>query len=96
MLARGLAWNPLVKLGRISYSFYLLHSISIALVFDQWSRLSVSRFGTEGNALYVGLVGFAGAVVLGWGSFMIAERFYFKRKDVMERQDLRANQMRTE
>jgi hypothetical protein len=35
-------------------------------------------------------VGFAGAVVLGWGSFMIAERFYFKRKDVTERHDLRA------
>jgi exopolysaccharide production protein ExoZ len=89
-LARSLAWEPLVRLGRISYSFYLLHSISIALVFKLWFRLSVSRLGLECNALYLGLFGFAGAVVLGWGSFMIAERFYFKGREVMERHDLAA------
>jgi exopolysaccharide production protein ExoZ len=91
ILARGLAWGPLVGLGRISYSFYLLHSISIALVFKLWAQLSVSRFGLEVNALYLGLLGFVGAVVLGWASFMIAERFYFKRKRVMKRHDLDAD-----
>jgi len=88
VLAHGLAWAPLVKLGRISHSFYLLHSISIALVLKLWAYISVSRLGLEGNAVYLGLLSFAGAVVLGWGSFMIAERFYFKRREVTERHDL--------
>ena len=83
-LARGLAWRPLVGLGRISYSFYLLHSISIVLVFRLWARLSIPYLGPVGNALYLGLLGFAGAVALGWGSFMVAERFYFKQKEARE------------
>jgi peptidoglycan/LPS O-acetylase OafA/YrhL len=87
LLARGLAWGPLVGLGRISYSFYLLHSVALALVFRLWTHLSISRFGLAGNALYMGLLGFAGAVILGWGSFMIAERFYFRRKEVVEHRD---------
>ena len=86
-LARGLAWGPLVGLGRISYSFYLLHSIPITMILKLWPRLSVARLGMEGNALYLGLLGFAGAVVLGCGSFMVAERFYFKRKKVSERHE---------
>jgi exopolysaccharide production protein ExoZ len=89
-LARGLAWAPLAALGRISYSFYLLHSISIAAVFRLWTYLNVSWLGLEGNALYLGLLAFAGAVVLGSGSFLIAERFYFKGREVMKRHDLAA------
>ncbi len=84
VLAHGLAWAPLAGLGRISYSFYLLHSISIAAVFRLWIYLNVSWLGPEGNSLYLGLLAFAGAVVLGWGSFMIAERFYFKRNKIID------------
>lgn len=86
-LARCLAWKPLAGLGRISYSFYLLHSVSLALIFRLWSHLSISRFGLAGNTLYMGLLGFAGAIILGWGSFMIAERFYFRRKEVLQSLD---------
>ena len=89
-LARGLAWRPLVGLGRISYSFYLLHSISLVLVFRLWARLSIPSLGLVGNALYLGLLGFAGAVALGWGSFMVAERFYFKHKEAREHRDMPA------
>jgi exopolysaccharide production protein ExoZ len=84
VLARSLAWAPLAGLGRISYSFYLLHSISIAAAFRLWTYLSISWLGPEGNALYLGLLAFAGAIALGWGSFMIAERFYFKRSKIMD------------
>ena len=86
-LARGLGWRPLAGLGRISYSFYLLHSVSLAVLFRLWSHLGVSSFGLAGNALYMGLLGFAGAIILGWGSFMIAERFYFRRKEIREHSD---------
>jgi peptidoglycan/LPS O-acetylase OafA/YrhL len=90
VLARSLAWRPLVGLGRISYSFYLLHSVSLALVFRLWARLSIPSLGLVGNALYLGLLGFAGAVVLGWGSFLVAERFYFKHKEAREHRDMPA------
>ena len=89
-LARGLAWRPLVGLGRISYSFYLLHSISVVLVFRLWTRLSIPYLGLAGNALYLGLLGFAGAVALGWSSFMVAERFYFKHKEARQHRDMPA------
>jgi exopolysaccharide production protein ExoZ len=80
-LARCLAWAPLVKLGRISYSFYLLHSFALAVLFAFWWRLSVPLLGIIGNVLYLGALGFAGAVALGWVSFMLAERFYFLSRE---------------
>jgi exopolysaccharide production protein ExoZ len=76
-LARCLAWTPLVRLGRISYSFYLLHSVALAALFTFWWRLWVPPLGTIGNAVYLGAFGFAVAVGLAWLSFMLAERFYF-------------------
>jgi exopolysaccharide production protein ExoZ len=80
-LARFLAWTPLVKLGRISYSFYLLHSVALTVLFAFWWRLSFPLFGTIGNVLYLGALGFAGAVGLGWVSFMLAERSYFVNRE---------------
>jgi exopolysaccharide production protein ExoZ len=79
-LARYLAWKPLVRLGRISYSFYLLHSVALAALFTFWWRLWLPRLGTIGNAVYLGAFGFVVAVGLAWLSFMLAERFYFIRR----------------
>jgi exopolysaccharide production protein ExoZ len=76
-LAHCLAWAPLVRLGRISYSFYLLHSVALAGLFAFWWRLWLPLLGTIGNAVYLGAFGFAVAVGLAWLSFMLAERFYF-------------------
>jgi peptidoglycan/LPS O-acetylase OafA/YrhL len=80
-LARALAWMPLVGLGRISYSFYLLHSVALAGLFTVWWRLYIPWLGAIGNAAMLGMVGFVGAVGLGWASFMVAERFYFKSRE---------------
>jgi exopolysaccharide production protein ExoZ len=76
-LARCLAWRPLVRLGRISYSFYLLHSVALAALFRFWWRLWLPPLGTIGNAVCLGVCGFAVATGLAWLSFMLAERFYF-------------------
>ena len=81
LLARILAWRPLVGLGRISYSFYLLHSVALAGLFTVWWRLYIPLLGTAGNAVMLGIVGFVGAIGLGWMSFMLAERFYFKSRE---------------
>jgi exopolysaccharide production protein ExoZ len=80
-LARCLAWTPLVRLGRISYSFYLLHSVALAALFTFWWRLWLPPFGTIGNAVYLGAFGFAVAVGLAWLSFVMAERFYFMSRE---------------
>lgn len=79
-LAQMLAWPPLVSLGRISYSFYLLHSVALATIFAAWWILYLPILGEAGNAAYLGIVGFALAVGLAWMSYMIAERFYFRIK----------------
>jgi exopolysaccharide production protein ExoZ len=80
-LARCLTWTPLVRLGRISYSFYLLHSVALAALFAFWWRLWLPQLGTIGNAVYLGAFGFVVAVGLAWLSFMLAERFYFIRRE---------------
>lgn len=77
-LARAMAWRPLAALGSISYSFYLLHSVAISLVFAFWWRLYIHRGGTLINAIYLGAFAFVGSAVLAWISYQVAERFYFK------------------
>ncbi|RXT52938.1 hypothetical protein B6S44_19555 [Bosea sp. Tri-44] len=77
-IARALAWKPLSELGRISYSFYLLHSVAISLVFKEWWLLYIQRAGTIPNAIYLGAAAFAGSTFLAWVSYQLAERFYFK------------------
>ncbi|WP_041810053.1 acyltransferase family protein [Rhodopseudomonas palustris] len=73
-----LSWRPLVFLGRISYSFYLLHSVALSLVFAGWWHVAIVRFGVVFDALFIAGVGFCGAVGLGWLSYVIAESFYFR------------------
>jgi len=77
-LARALGWKPLSELGRISYSFYLLHSVAISLVFKEWWVLYIHRLGPAINGLYLSAVAFVGSTALAWLSYQLAERFYFK------------------
>ncbi|MGO4173223.1 acyltransferase family protein [Bosea sp. TAF32] len=77
-LARTLAWKPLSELGRISYSFYLLHSVAISLVFNWWWVLYIQRLGPAVNAAYLGAMAFVGSTIFAWISYQLAERFYFK------------------
>jgi exopolysaccharide production protein ExoZ len=84
IIAKGLAWGPLAALGRISYSFYLLHSVALATIFTYWWRFNVPLFGVGGNLIYVGFIGFIGATGLAWVSYMVAERFYFQSREPVQ------------
>ncbi|MGF7055253.1 peptidoglycan/LPS O-acetylase OafA/YrhL [Bosea sp. OAE752] len=77
-LARALAWKPLSELGRISYSFYLLHSVAISLVFKWWWLLYIQPLRPLGNGIYLAAAAFVGSTLLAWISFQVAERFYFR------------------
>ncbi|WP_084651480.1 acyltransferase [Bosea sp. BIWAKO-01] len=78
VMARALAWRPLSELGRISYSFYLLHSVAISMVFKTWWLLYIHRVGAVANAIYLGTLAFICSALLAWFSYQVAERFYFK------------------
>lgn len=80
ILARALSLSSLASLGRISYSFYLVHSIALVALFAIWPRMWISGLGTVGNVAYLGMLGFAMSSALAWCSFMVAERFYFRRR----------------
>jgi peptidoglycan/LPS O-acetylase OafA/YrhL len=88
MIAHTLSFPPLVGLGRISYSFYLVHSIPLIAILTLSSRLWVPMLEPIGNAIYFGLAGFIASLALGWASYMIAERSYFK-----DREPLRMTQL---
>ncbi|WP_424627532.1 acyltransferase family protein [Bradyrhizobium sp. SYSU BS000235] len=88
VIARMLSFQPLVRLGRISYSFYLVHSIALIALLTLSSRIWIPILGPIGNAIYLGLAGFAASLAMGWASYMIAERSYFK-----DRESLRITQL---
>lgn len=80
-LAAALAMRPLVLLGRISYSFYLLHWMIVVLV-----ARAVMPYGEAWGALPATVAIFVGgfvlsaiAAVLSW---WVAERPYFVRRAV--------------
>lgn len=87
LLAQALSWRPLVYLGRISYSFYLLHSVALALMFGVWFRLGSVRFSPMLDALYHGVLGFIGSLALAWASYHLAESFYFRRREASTGRD---------
>lgn len=87
LLAQALSWRPLVYLGRISYSFYLLHSVALALMFGVWFRLGSVRFSPMLDALYHGALGFIGSLALAWVSYHLAESFYFRRREASTGRD---------
>nr|WP_284268806.1 acyltransferase [Bradyrhizobium iriomotense] len=82
-LARALAWRPLAALGRISYSFYLLHSAALVALFALWWHLAIPALGDVVNVVYLGIIGFAGAVGVSSASFQLVEQFYFRQRQVV-------------
>ncbi len=75
-LARALAWPPLVALGRISYSFYLLHWMIVVLVARELAALA----GAWHPWAIIGMlfaVGFALSVAAASLSWRLAEHPYF-------------------
>ena len=60
-LARGLAWSPLVGLGRLSYSLYLWHVMAYTIALRLWPQPSAPRFvAAQALALLLAWVSFAG------------------------------------
>jgi exopolysaccharide production protein ExoZ len=77
LLTKALTTAPLLGLGRISYSFYLMHSVAI-FGFIQISRLDL-RLLTFPQVLLFGCASFFVASVVSYVAFQISERFYFAR-----------------
>ncbi len=79
-LAAMLTWRPLVRLGRISYSFYLLHWMIVVLV-----ARAVTPHGDAWGALPATMVifgaGFVVSVAAATVSWWVAERPYFARRE---------------
>jgi len=80
ILARTLSWRPLARLGMISYSFYLLHSVAIMITLRARQFFVLPGAGDIVPLASLALLGFVGAVLLALVSYLIAERFYFARK----------------
>lgn len=80
-LNRLFARRTLRRLGNVSYSFFLVHTIPIYLVIYVFGPKLISTFGL-GPALYLGCVAFAGSLTLAVCLFLVAERPYFVRRNL--------------
>ena len=77
LLSKALTTAPLLGLGKISYSFYLMHSVAM-FGFLQASRLDL-RLLTFPQALLFGCACFFVASVVSYVAFQSSEKFYFAK-----------------
>jgi exopolysaccharide production protein ExoZ len=75
-LARLLASRPPVWLGRISYSFYLLHWMIVVLV-ARWLSPQRDALGAFGSTVALFATAFALSAIAATASWWLAERPYF-------------------
>ncbi len=75
LISRVLSWNPLVWLGGVSYSFYLLHCVPLFLIIN-YAPLRWMQAGPV-HAGVLGALCLSGAVVLAALSFALTERTFF-------------------
>lgn len=79
-LARALSWWPLAWLGAISYSFYLLHSVSIVAFFRARRYFLIPGAGDVIDIAILSVISFIAAIALSYVSYMLVERFYFTKR----------------
>jgi peptidoglycan/LPS O-acetylase OafA/YrhL len=75
LLSKALTTAPLLGLGRISYSFYLMHLVAM-FGFMQESGVDL-RLLTFPQVLLFGCACFFAASVVSYVAFLISEKFYF-------------------
>jgi len=75
---RLLASRPALALGRISYSFFLVHFIVLHVLGEALVKAGVTQPAAFAAALFA--AGFALSLAAAWALFHVAESFYFGRR----------------
>jgi len=80
IVARGLSWKPFVRLGQISYGFYVFHDVGHALVSEyvDWQFAGASQVVHDAATA---LIGFGVALGLAVLSFRYLETPFLRLKD---------------
>jgi exopolysaccharide production protein ExoZ len=76
--ARWLSTPAALFLGRISYSFFLVHYVVLHVIGRVAGASGVPPGGVFAASVFIG--GFAASVGAAWVLYNVAERFYFKRR----------------
>jgi peptidoglycan/LPS O-acetylase OafA/YrhL len=88
---RILRYGPLVGLGTVSYTLYLVHVSLYFLVSEVFSRLMGYAPVTYRSALVVSIVSAAVSVSVAWISFRYIESPILKYKDKVTRHVIRSS-----